>query len=114
MRAAFNGSSTKAHGHMTCPKTMTRAGGKGNCCQRAATNGEKVKKVEIPETMVRFLQIITGRLPHVIMEGPSEAKVVITRKASQALFHEAARNGYKTRLEWETDKPVVVVRVVNA
>lgn len=73
-----------------------------------------MKNVETPETMVRFLEIITGRKPHVQIEGPSHARVMITRKCAQALFIEAANSGYAARMEWEKGKGIVLIRVVNS
>lgn len=71
------------------------------------------KHVETPETMIRFLQIVTGRTAMVKIEGPSEAEVEITRKTAQKLFKEAAHAGYKTQLRWCEGRPVVLLRVIN-
>jgi len=69
---------------------------------------------ETPQTMKRFLEIITAKKPHVMIEGPSRALVSIKRKTAQRLFLDSAENGYKTTLKWTDGKAIVVLEVVNA
>lgn len=72
-----------------------------------------MKYKEKPETMVDFLKIITGRTPHVRIEGPSRAFVSVTRKTAQELFKGSRLHGYAVTVKFDDIENAAIVEVVN-